>query len=104
MKIKLLAYPLLAARADEYSQDASSLVQIIQTMGDELPQKAQLVQAYADSLKMVWLVMCALSAAALVSSVFVKGYTLDVEHVTEQRLDEGKKVGGGEERGEKNLG
>ncbi|MCJ1246345.1 hypothetical protein MMC30_003552 [Trapelia coarctata] len=91
MKRNLLTYPLLAAQADAYSKDASSLVQVIKMMGEGV-QKAQLVQAYADSLKTVWLVMCVLSAAALVSSVFVRGYTLDVEHVTAQRLDEGRKV------------
>ena len=92
MKINLLTYPLLAGKADEYSQDASSLVQIIKVMAEDLPQRAQLIQAYADSLKTVWLVICCLSAAALFSSIFIKGYTLDVEHVTEQRLVDGKKV------------
>ncbi|MCJ1381293.1 hypothetical protein MMC17_004403 [Xylographa soralifera] len=98
---KLLAYPLLAAHAQEYSQEASSLVQVIRTMSDDLPQKAQLVQAYADSLKIIWVVMCALSGLALLSSAFVKGYTLDVKHETEQHFEGHKKVANVEEAVEK---
>ncbi|MCJ1402248.1 hypothetical protein MMC11_005468 [Xylographa trunciseda] len=98
---KLLAYPLLAAHAEEYSQEASSLVLVIRAMSDDLPQKAQLVQAYADSLKTIWMVMCALSAVALLSSVFVKGYTLDVEHETEQHFEQRKKAASVEEGTEK---
>ena len=98
---KLLAYPLLAAHAQEYSQEASSLVQVIRTMADDLPQKAQLIQAYADSLKTIWVVMCALSAVALLSSAFVQGYTLDVAHETEQRFEGHRKVASVEEAREK---
>jgi len=47
--------------------------------------------------------MCVLSVTALVSSVFVRGYTLDVELVTEQRLAEGRKVDTGEGEGEKSV-
>ena len=92
IRSKLLSYPLLASMADEYSQDASGLVQVIKSMSDDLPQKAQLIQAYADSLKTIWLVMCCLSAVALVSSFFIKGYSLDRELVTEQRFDHGKRA------------
>ena len=84
IKAKLLAYPLLAPFADEYSQDASGLVQIIKTMSSDLPQKAQLIQAYADSLKTVWLAICVLGAVALITSIWTKGYNLNVEHKTEQ--------------------
>lgn len=98
---KLLAYPLLAAKAKEYSQEASSLVQVINAMDDALPQKAQLVQAYADSLKTIWIVMCALSAVALLSSFAVKAYTLDIEHQTEQGFESERKKEDVEGVGEK---
>lgn len=90
IKEKLLAYPLLAGMATEYSKDATALVQLIQSM-DEGLEKTQLKEAYADSLKMIWIVMCALSGAALVSTFFVKGYSLEVEHKTLQGLKEDKK-------------
>ncbi|TGO26401.1 hypothetical protein BPAE_0060g00160 [Botrytis paeoniae] len=90
IKEKLLADPLLASMATEYSKDATALVQLIQNM-DEGLEKTQLKEAYADSLKMIWIVMCALCGAALVSSLFVKGYSLEVEHKTLQGLKEEKK-------------
>ncbi|KAF7902270.1 hypothetical protein EAF00_002173 [Botryotinia globosa] len=92
IKEKLLGYPLLASMATEYSKDATALVKLIQNM-DEGLEKTQLKDAYADSLKMIWIVMCALSGAALVSSLFVKGYSLEVEHKTLQGLKEEKKSG-----------
>jgi hypothetical protein len=103
MTVKLLAYPLLAPMAATYSQDAAGLVEVIKAMSTDLPQRAQLIQAYADSLKTVWLVMCCLSAAALVSSIFIKEYTLNVEHVTEQRLQNGRRSADVEGGGEKSA-
>ncbi|KAI9804453.1 MAG: hypothetical protein M1825_001352 [Sarcosagium campestre] len=88
---KLLGYPLLAPRAAEYSSDAASLVQVIKTMPRDLPERAQLIQAYADALKVVWIAMCALSAVALFLSVFTKGYSLDVALQTEQGFQHEKK-------------
>ncbi|APA10048.1 hypothetical protein sscle_05g048180 [Sclerotinia sclerotiorum 1980 UF-70] len=96
----LLSYPLLKDMATEYSKDATALVKLIKDMEEGL-EKSQLKEAYADSLKMVWLVMCALCGAALVSSLFVKGYSLEVEHKSLQGLqEEGKR--GGVESAEKN--
>ena len=101
MKIKLLAYPLLAPRAAEYSADASSLVQIIKAMEQGL-EKTQLVQAYADSLKVVWAVMCAFAGVALLSSFLVEGLDVNRSLVTEQRFLDGREreegKGGEEEK------
>ena len=83
LKKKLLTYPLLAPMADAYSSDASGLVQIIKTM-QHGPAKAQLIQSYADSLKSVWIVMCALAGMALLSTFFIKGLDLDRALDTEQ--------------------
>ena len=47
-------------------------------------QKAALVQSYADALKVVWLVMCCLSAVALITSLWTQHFSLDVELETEQ--------------------
>ena len=86
---KLLAYPLLAPMASAYSSDASGLVQIIKTM-QHGPARTQLVQSYADSLKTVWIVMCALAGVALLSSFFIKGFELDRALETEQGFEVAK--------------
>ncbi|KAH7391344.1 major facilitator superfamily domain-containing protein [Cadophora sp. MPI-SDFR-AT-0126] len=83
IKIKLQGYELLAPLADAYSKDATALVGIIKTMEEGL-EKTQLIQAYADALKIIWVVMCALSAVGLVASLATKGYSLNQEHKTLQ--------------------
>lgn len=87
LRRSLLAYPLLAPKADEYSRSAATLVQIIKAMPDDLPQKAQLVQAYADGLKRVWATICAMSGIALITSLFTQIYSLDVALETAQGLN-----------------
>ncbi|TQS38277.1 hypothetical protein Golomagni_01221 [Golovinomyces magnicellulatus] len=79
----LLKYPLLAANASNYSQEATVLVVIIKSM-KKGPQKAQLIQAYSDALAMIWVVMCAVAGVGFLLSIFVKGYTLNQEHKTQQ--------------------
>ena len=83
MKLKLLAYPELAAQATEYSKDAASLVQIIKTMEDGL-MKTDLIRGYMDSLKIVFVATCGLSAVALLSSLLVRGLDLNRALETEQ--------------------
>ena len=87
IKQKLLSYELLAPLAGQYSKDATALVSIIKGM-EEGTMKTQLIQAYADSLKTIWVVMCALSAVAMVASIFIKGYSLEQEHKTLQGFHE----------------
>ena len=83
LKKKLLTYPLLAPMANAYSSDASGLVQVIKQM-QHGPARTQLIQSYADSLKSVWIVMCALAGVALLSSFLIKGFELDRALETEQ--------------------
>ncbi|KAL9619139.1 MAG: hypothetical protein Q9160_006228 [Pyrenula sp. 1 TL-2023] len=92
---KLRAYPSLAASAEDYSRDATELVGVIKSMQNGM-RKTQLVQAYADSLKMIWIVMAALSGAVFVSSFFLKGYSLDQEHKTLQGFNDGNQEGDSE--------
>ena len=87
MEKQLLTYPSLAAQAKEYSKDASSLVQTIKFL-PEGERKDDLIQAYADALKIAWAVMCALSGAALIGSIFMRRKSLDRAHNTEQGLNE----------------
>ncbi|PSS12750.1 hypothetical protein M430DRAFT_107574 [Amorphotheca resinae ATCC 22711] len=91
IKQKLLSYPLLAPLASTYSKDATALVGIIKAMPAGLA-KTQLIQAYTDSLKIIWAVMCALSGVALAASLFTRGYTLQQELKTLQGFDDGKRV------------
>ncbi len=79
----LSTYASLAPLASTYAKDASSLVQIIKTMAPG-PDRHDLIQSYADALKVVWIVMCALSAVAMVLSAGTKGLDLDRELETEQ--------------------
>ena len=82
--VKLLAYPTLAANATQLAQDASGLVQTIKAMPIDLPERNMIVEAYADSLKVVWAVMAGLAALAAVASAWTQGLSLDVS------LDEGE--------------
>jgi hypothetical protein len=82
MKNKLLKIPELAAMAVEYSRDSAALVQVIKEM--QGTGKAQLIQAYADSLKDVCIAMCAFAAFAFVLNLWVKHYSVDIELETDQ--------------------
>jgi len=86
MRINLLKSMTLASQADEFTKDASSLVVLLRNMPAG-QTKQELRQAYTDSLKVVWAVMCALSGIALVGSAFLKKTSLEREHRTEQGVD-----------------
>jgi hypothetical protein len=89
IRTKILGYPLIADMADAYSQDATALVRVIGSMEDG-DAKVQLIQAFADALKVIWIVMCVLAGIAGISSLFIRGYSLDQTHVTEQGFDYGR--------------
>ena len=61
-------------------------------------QKTDLIQAYSDSLHVIWLLMTVVSAVALMSSLFTKEFTLEQEHNTKQGFDEERIAGSGRER------
>lgn len=85
METRLLAIPSLANQAGEYSKDASSTVLTIKSLPNS-DNKKLLVQAYADSLKIIWAVMCALSGVAMVGSFFIRKVSLDRALNSEQTL------------------
>lgn len=91
MRIKLLAYPDLAAKADQYSRDATSLVQIIKGTQDAA-LKLQLQQSYADALRIVWITMCGLSALGLLLSLWTKELDLNKPLETEQGMQANSNV------------
>lgn len=83
IRLNLMAYPLLASVAETYSEDAAAVVEIIKAM-ENSSLKDQIIQAYADSLKTVWVTMSAISGLALLSNFWVKAFTLQQSLVTEQ--------------------
>ena len=96
IKEKMTEHPSLAPLAGQYSKDATALVSIIQGM-KEGTEKKELVQAYADAIKMVCVVMAAPSGAVLVTTIFVKGHSLDQKLETLQGFDHGERQGGDNE-------
>ncbi len=104
MVAKLKAYPAYAARASELAKDAAALVEIIKSTPAGV-QKVELMTAYTDSLRTVYVVMCALAGLCLVASLFIKGYDLNVGLETEQGLIVGgeKKEKDGEKEAEANV-
>lgn len=92
LRKELLKFPALVSLADEYSQDAASLVQIIKAMPKDLPLRAQIVESYAQALQIVWAVMCAFAGLGLVSSFFTRGLSLDRALVTEQGFLHDEKI------------
>lgn len=91
MRMELQTYPKLAPLADTYSKDASALVEILKNMSDGV-DKENIRQAYADSLKTVWVVCCACAGVGLISSLRTKHYSLDRTLVTEQGFRHGLKA------------
>lgn len=85
---KISGYPLLAPSAGKYSKDSTAVVNLIQGMEAGI-EKTQLIQAYADSIKMVWVVMAALSGVVFTSTFFLKGYSLDQKLETLQGFNHG---------------
>jgi hypothetical protein len=95
-KSKLAASPLVAEHADEWARDASALVQVLKVMpaGDV---RDQAVEAYVQSLKVVWIVMCVFSAVTMLSSfAFIKELSLDRKLETDQGWRD-EKIGDEEE-------
>jgi hypothetical protein len=84
-KHKLSLNPILRAKSGEWARDASAIVQIVKSLPDNNKTKSDIVAAYVDSLRIIWMVMCVLaSGALLLSFIFVKDISLDREHETEQ--------------------
>jgi hypothetical protein len=86
VKKQLLGYPSLASQANELSKDASALVEIIKAMPPQQAAiKADMIQAYVDALRTVWIVMACLAGAALVlGTIFTRPKSLERELETDQ--------------------
>jgi hypothetical protein len=75
---------VLVANADAWAKDASALVEIIRNLPNA-DVKQELIAAYIDSLKVIWIVMCALCGVAfLLSLAFTKNVSLERPLETDQ--------------------
>ena len=103
---KLRAYPDLAPHALQISRDAAALVQVLNDYPpSEAAVRQQLIQAYVDSLRVVWIVMCALGAVGLaVSLLWVRDVSLDRVLETDQGFVYDNKNIGGESESDLEIG
>ncbi|KAM3076350.1 hypothetical protein ACMFMG_007171 [Clarireedia jacksonii] len=82
-----------AVFADDWSKDASAFVQIVKAWSDngaEGEMKVVVIRAYVESLRMVWIIMCAVVAVAFLTSVtFTKEIAMSKEIDSDQAFDHG---------------
>lgn len=95
---KLMALPGLSAVASEYAKNSVALVQVIRAMPADAPGREELLGAYADALKVVWMAMIGFAVAGGLASLWTEGLSLDRELETEHGLKEKKKVVDEEEK------
>ena len=88
LMVKLDAYPTLTGNSTQLAQDASALIQIIKNMPKTMPERRMLINAYADSMKIVWVTMAGLAFVALLLSTLTEGLDVNEQQVTEQGLRE----------------
>ena len=84
----LAKYPHYAAQASSLAADAAALVQTIRTTPAGSSDKLDLQTAYTDSLRTVYVFICALSGVALLTTGFIKAYDINVALETRQGLVE----------------
>ena len=68
-------------------------------MPKDLPERTMIVEAYADSLKIVWAVMAGLAFVALLFSTITERLKLNEQQVTEQGLSDSKSKSRAEDPG-----
>ncbi|KAI4120737.1 MAG: hypothetical protein LQ338_006803 [Usnochroma carphineum] len=86
--VKLEAYPSLGQDASRLSKDASALVQVVKAMAVDSPKRGMIIEAYADSLKVIWAVMAGLAFVGFVTSCLTEALDLNLDLETEQGLAE----------------
>lgn len=91
LQSKLEAIPGLSAVAGEYAKDSVALVQVIRMMPLGAGRE-ELLGAYADALKVVWMAMIGFAVAGGLASLWTEGLSLDRELETEHGLREKKVV------------
>ncbi|KAJ5777805.1 hypothetical protein N7520_001051 [Penicillium odoratum] len=79
-------HPELGVEVEKYAQDASSLVEYIKALPAGSASKLLIQALYAESLTTVWAVMCGIAGVGIVSTLFVKRYTLNQSFKSTQGL------------------
>lgn len=92
LRSKLEAIPGLTELAGGYAKDSVAMVQLIKAMPVGASGREELLGAYADALKVVWMAMIGFAAAGGLASLFTEGLSLDRELSTEHGLREKKVV------------
>ncbi|KAL8848058.1 MAG: hypothetical protein Q9221_006918 [Calogaya cf. arnoldii] len=87
MMANLASHPELSSSATLYSLDVVALIHQINIMSGSDPRKRMLAQALSRSIGTIWAVMSGLAGLALISTIFLKGYSLNQALVTEQRFN-----------------
>ncbi|CAK7209612.1 hypothetical protein SBRCBS47491_000502 [Sporothrix bragantina] len=82
---KLAAIPAFESVAEQFSRDATSVVSVINAMAPS-PERVQLVKAYSDSLRVIYISLVAFSGFCFILTLAIRGYSLNQEHVTNQGL------------------
>ncbi|KAL8302079.1 hypothetical protein RB597_002453 [Gaeumannomyces tritici] len=82
---RLAAAPVYAGVADSFSRDATVIVEFIKIM-PEGDNKRDLIVAYNEALRAIWVTSLAFAAICFVLSLTIKGYTLNQDHITDQGL------------------
>lgn len=95
IKHQIGTHAFIAQHAAQWSTDATQLDELLRMM-PEGQGKTDLMQSYADALKNVWMLACALSGVGLLASLWTRHHSLDVVLDTEQGIEHGK--GSGEEK------
>lgn len=85
MRDILLRDQQLAPFAEDFSSDAAALVKELTEM-EEGSFKTSIIEAYAGSLRVIWIVMCAFCVLPLLGSFFLKPVIMDRHHETAQGL------------------
>jgi hypothetical protein len=80
--------PQLVAQADAYSKDATAMVVVIQGMPASALRTA-LIGAYNEGLRVIWISLISFAGAGLLIGLYIKGYSLEQEHLSNQKLADG---------------
>lgn len=87
IKYQIQTHSSISAFAEAWSKDATQVVEMLKVM-PEGQRKIELIQSYADALKNVWILACALSGVALIASLWTQHFSLDVVLDTDQGLEQ----------------
>ncbi|PQE03681.1 MFS multidrug transporter protein [Rutstroemia sp. NJR-2017a BBW] len=84
MQANLSTSPNLANLSGKYSLDAVALITHINTLSSDASETLQLKTAFANSIRVIWAVMCGFAGLGLIVTAGVQGYDLNQALVTEQ--------------------